>query len=68
MKKGANKMNRTFSKEEVQMSKKHMKKFSKSLAIKGNANQNHLKISPHSCLNDYHQEHKQTSHDILKKS
>jgi hypothetical protein len=26
---------------------------------KGNANQNHIKILPHSCLNGYHQEHKQ---------
>jgi len=34
MKKWANKLNRTFSKEEVQMSKKQMKKCSISLAIK----------------------------------
>jgi hypothetical protein len=26
---------------------------------KGNANQNHVKILPHSCLTGYHQEHKQ---------
>jgi hypothetical protein len=26
---------------------------------KGNANQNHVKISPHSCWNSYHQKHKQ---------
>jgi hypothetical protein len=39
---------RTFSKEEVQMAKKH----GKMLTIpghKGNANQNHTKILPYSC-------------------
>jgi hypothetical protein len=25
---------------------------------KGNANQNHIKIPPHSCKNGYHKEHK----------
>jgi hypothetical protein len=34
MKKWANEPNRAFSKEEVQMVKKHMKKYSPSLAIK----------------------------------
>jgi hypothetical protein len=34
IKKGATELNRTFSKEEVQMVKKHMKKCSLSLAIK----------------------------------
>jgi hypothetical protein len=34
MKKWANKLNRASSKEEVQMAKKHMKKFLPSLAIK----------------------------------
>jgi hypothetical protein len=27
--------------------------------IPGNANQNHIQFSPHSCKNDYHQEPKQ---------
>jgi hypothetical protein len=34
MKKWATELNKTFSKEEIQMAKKHMKKFSPSLAIK----------------------------------
>jgi hypothetical protein len=34
IKKWANKLNKTFSKEEIQMAKKHMKKFLLSLAIK----------------------------------
>jgi hypothetical protein len=34
MKKRANELNRAFSKQEVQMTKTHMKKFSPSLAIK----------------------------------
>jgi hypothetical protein len=33
-KKWANELNRTFSKGEIQMAKKHVKKFSPSLAIK----------------------------------
>jgi hypothetical protein len=46
--KWTNELNRTFSKEEVQMAKKHEKMLTIS-AYKGNANQNHTKIPPHTC-------------------
>jgi hypothetical protein len=51
MKKWANELNRAFSKKEVQIAKKTKKK-EKMLMIfghKGNVNQNHVKILPHSC-------------------
>jgi hypothetical protein len=41
-------LNRTFSTEDVQMPKKHMKKVLTILGHKGNANQNHTKIPLHS--------------------
>jgi hypothetical protein len=40
---------KTFSKEEIQMAKKHMKKIFTISSHKGNANQNHTKILPHPC-------------------
>jgi hypothetical protein len=49
MKKLAKELNRAFSKEEVQMAKKHMKKMLTIPGHKGNANQNHTKIPLHSC-------------------
>jgi hypothetical protein len=59
MKKGSNELNRVFSKEEVQVAKKHMKKMLTIPDHKRNANQNHVKIPPYYCYNSYHQEHKQ---------
>jgi hypothetical protein len=59
MKKCERELNRVFSKKEVQMAKKYMKKMLNILGHKGNVNQNHFKIPPHSCQNGYNQEHKQ---------
>jgi hypothetical protein len=49
MKKWAHELNRAFSKKEVQMAKKHMKKILTIHGHKGNENQNHTKILPCSC-------------------
>jgi hypothetical protein len=49
VKKWATELNRTFSKEETQMAKLHMKKMLTIPGLKGNANQNHTKILPHFC-------------------
>jgi hypothetical protein len=48
IKKWATELNRTFSKEEIQMKKTHEKMVTMS-SHKGNANQNHTKIPPHPC-------------------
>jgi hypothetical protein len=48
MKKWANELNRSFLKEEVQMTKKHMTKMLTIPGYKGNANRKHTKFSPHS--------------------
>jgi hypothetical protein len=44
MKKGTNDLNRALSKEEIQMTKKHMKKCLTSLAFKGNEIQTMLRF------------------------
>jgi hypothetical protein len=49
MKKCATELNRTSSKEENQMAKKHIKKMHTISSHKGNANQNHTKIPLHPC-------------------
>jgi hypothetical protein len=50
IKKWATELSRTFSKKEVQMTKKHMKKCSPSLAIrKCKSKLNHTKFLPHPC-------------------
>jgi hypothetical protein len=46
IKKWATELNRTFSKEEIQMAKKHMEMLTIS-SHKRNANQSHTKIPPH---------------------
>jgi hypothetical protein len=46
--KSATGLNRTFSKEEIQMAKTHLKILTIS-GRKGNANQNHIEIPPHPC-------------------
>jgi hypothetical protein len=48
IKKWATELNRNFSKEDVRMAKTHEKMLTIS-GHKGNANQNHTKIPPHSC-------------------
>jgi hypothetical protein len=49
IKKWTTELNRTFSKEEIQMAKKTHEKMFTIPGHKGNANQNHTKIPPHSC-------------------
>jgi uncharacterized protein YjgD (DUF1641 family) len=49
IKEWATELNRTFSKEEIQMAKKTHEKMLTISSHKGNANQNHTKIPPHPC-------------------
>jgi hypothetical protein len=59
IKKWATELNRTFSKEEIQIAKKTHEKMLTISSHKGNANQNHTKIPSHPCLNSHHQKHHQ---------
>jgi hypothetical protein len=49
IKKWATELNRTLSKEEIQMAKKTHEKMLTISSHKGNANQNHTEILPHYC-------------------
>jgi hypothetical protein len=49
IKKWASELNRTFSKEEIQMAEKSHEKMLTISSNKGNANENHTKIPPHPC-------------------
>jgi hypothetical protein len=46
IKKWATELNRTFSKQEIQVSKKHMKEMLTVSGCKGNTNENHGNVKP----------------------